>query len=234
MATRRNTHQESLKNKDSTLILIQASWKRVQILICTFAIMNKLILTALACVALASLSSGATEEPSSPARILVEKKILNTYLVESRDIVVNYKIFNVGGSPAVDVTISDASLPTDHFETVGGVTKFTIPTLAPGSNTSHSVVYRPKVGVWGRYNFTSADVSYLAGEGAKEANVGYTSEPGEGFIVSSKDFNKKFNVRYYEWIAFVFMCLPSILIPYILWNKSRSKFEAISKAAKRQ
>ena len=58
--------------------------------------MNKLIaLFALIVVANAAITG--TDEETSPARLLVEKKILNKYLVEARDIVVNYQIFNVGG-----------------------------------------------------------------------------------------------------------------------------------------
>lgn len=37
------------------------------------------------------------EDTSQLARILAEKQVLNKYLVESKDIVINYRIFNVGG-----------------------------------------------------------------------------------------------------------------------------------------
>ena len=36
-------------------------------------------------------------ETSSQARLLVEKQVLNKFLVEQKDILINYKIFNVGG-----------------------------------------------------------------------------------------------------------------------------------------
>ena len=97
-------------------------------------------------------SYGAVEEEvkATPARILVEKRVLNKYLVEARDIILHYQLFNVGqryvndarrgiemqlttliDSPAIDVRVEDNNLASEHFDLMSGVSTFTIPRLAP-------------------------------------------------------------------------------------------------------
>jgi len=172
----------------------------------------------------------AEEEVTTPARLLVEKQILNKYLVENRDIVVNYNIFNVGQSAAIDVHITDNSFSTEHFDVISGVQKVTIARLAPGSNTTHTWVVRPKDGIWGRFNFTAGDVTYLVSEDSKDIQLGYTSEPGEGYIVSLKEFDRRFSPHVLDWAAFAIMTLPSLVIPFLLWYRSKSKYESIVSA----
>jgi len=172
----------------------------------------------------------AEEEVTTPARLLIEKQILNKYLVENRDIIVNYNIYNVGQSSAIDVHISDASFSSEHFDLISGVLKFTIPRLGPGSNITHTSVVRPKKGIWGRFNFTAGEVTYLATEDSTESQLGYTSEPGEGYIVALKEFDRKFSPHVLDWAAFAIMTLPSLVIPFLLWFRSKSKYESIVSA----
>ncbi|CAG2117177.1 unnamed protein product [Medioppia subpectinata] len=191
--------------------------------------MMKRVLLSVLCLVLSGCVCGE-EEATTPARLLIEKQILNKYLVESRDIVVNYNIFNVGQSPAIDVHISDNSFSTEHFDVISGVLKVTVARLAPGTNITHTSVVRPKAGIWGRFNFTAGEVTYLVNEDSKDIQLGYTSEPGEGFIVSLKEFDRRFSPHVLDWSAFVVMTLPSLVIPFLLWFKSKSKYESIVSA----
>ncbi|XP_074604846.1 signal sequence receptor beta [Brevipalpus obovatus] len=188
-----------------------------------------LIVLATVCVdtLLGDDGSRSENEATSSGRLLVEKKILNKYLVEGKDIIVNYNLFNIGESSAIDIRIDDASLPEEHFQVVSGLPRFTIPRLAGGQNMTHTVVFRPKLGVWGRFNFTSSEITYLPREEAKERQYGVTSEPGEGYIVSLKEFDRRFSPHIMDWIAFSVMSMPSLLIPFYLWFRSKSKYDAI-------
>jgi len=167
------------------------------------------------------------DEVETPARLLIEKRVLNKYLVENRDLIVAYNIFNVGGSAATNVQVSDGSFDPQSFTVISGLLNFVIPRIAPNTNVTHTVVLRPKPGIWGRYNFTSAEVTYRAQESASDVQSGYTSEPGEGFIVTLKEFDRRFSPHVLDWLAFAIMTLPPLVIPFLLWHRSRSKYDSL-------
>ncbi|XP_069796502.1 translocon-associated protein subunit beta [Narcine bancroftii] len=156
------------------------------------------------------------------ARLLASKSLLNKYAVEGRDLTLQYSIYNVGSSAALDVELGDDSFPPEDFGIVNGMLTVKWDRIAPASNVTHTVVLRPLKA--GYFNFTSATVSYLAQEGGPMV-VGYTSAPGQGGILAQREFDRRFSPHYLDWAAFGVMTLPSIGIPLLLWYSSKRKYD---------
>ncbi|KAM5129234.1 translocon-associated protein subunit beta [Mantella aurantiaca] len=174
----------------------------------------KTVLVALAVL----LALGRCEEG---ARLLGSKSLLNRYAVEGKDLTLQYNIYNVGSSAALDVELSDDSFPPEDFGIVAGMLNVKWDRIAPASNVSHTVVLRPLKA--GYFNFTSATITYLAQEGAQVV-VGYTSAPGQGGILAQREFDRRFSPHFLDWAAFGVMTLPSIGIPLLLWFSSKRKY----------
>jgi translocon-associated protein subunit beta len=159
------------------------------------------------------------------ARILIAKQIHNKYLVEGMDIVVKYNLFNVGDTAATNVKVVDNGFRAEDFDLVSGQTKYKLDRVAPGSNSSHTIVVRPKK--FGYFNFTAAEVTYNA-ESSGAVLTGLSSDPGQGVIIASRDYDRQFSAHLLDWAAFAVMTLPSLGIPFLLWWSSKSKYEAIA------
>jgi translocon-associated protein subunit beta len=158
-----------------------------------------------------------------PARLLVFKEVLNKYFVENMDIIIKYSIFNVGGVSATNVELKDATFGPD-FKIMGGQTEVSFNRILPSSNVSSTLVVRPLK--YGQYNFSSAIVTYRSGEDP-EVIQGFSSEPGEGYIVPFREFDKRFSPHLMDWAAFAIMSVPPLVIPFMLWHSSKSKYEAV-------
>ncbi|KAK3731453.1 hypothetical protein QZH41_013640 [Actinostola sp. cb2023] len=91
-----------------------------------------------------------------------------------------------------------------------------------GTNVSHSVILRPlRSGV---FNFTSAIVTYKPNEEG-QVQVAYSTAPGEGVIMSNKDYQRKHSPHLVDWGLFSLMCIPTMLVPLMVWYRSHSKYE---------
>ena len=167
------------------------------------------------------------QQSTTNAKLLVDKEVLNKYIVEGRDLVVNYHLINIGGSVARDIKIIDDTFPADKFEIVNGYTSFTIKQVAPGMNVTHVVVLRPKANSWGGHRFGPARVEYKQNE-AGQLQLATTSELGEAYVVAARTFDRKFSSQFLDWLVFGVLCVPSILGPYYLWFKSDSKFSSLA------
>nr|CAG4642084.1 EOG090X0EPM [Eurycercus lamellatus] len=179
-------------------------------------------------VVIAAVTMG--NEEAAPARLLFSKQILNKYLVEGMDIVIKYSLFNVGGTAALDIQLADNTFGAQDFEVVGGQLKVSIDRIPPGGNATHVVVLRPSR--FGYFNFTAAEVSYLPSEDAAEAQIGFSSEPGQGAIVPFKEYDRKFSPHLLDWVSFAVMSMPSLVLPFVLWFNSKTKYETIMKQKK--
>uniref|UniRef100_A0A8C4YEP5 Signal sequence receptor subunit 2 n=1 Tax=Gopherus evgoodei TaxID=1825980 RepID=A0A8C4YEP5_9SAUR len=148
----------------------------------------------LALAVFALLSVAHSEEG---ARLLASKSLLNRYAVEGKDLTLQYNIYNVGSSAALDVELSDDSFPPEDFGIVSGMLNVKWDRIAPASNVSHTVVLRPLKA--GYFNFTSATITYLAQEGGQVV-VGFTSAPGQGGILAQREFDRRFSPHFVSTI----------------------------------
>jgi len=175
--------------------------------------------TILACVlSLACLVAGASDS----ARLIATKKVQNTYLVEGKDILVEYNLYNVGNLPALNVQLTDASFGPESFEIVAGRVQVKFDRIPPGANVSHSVVVRANQ--YGYFNFTAAEVSYVPSEDSQNVQIGYTSAPGEGAIVPLKEFNRRFSAHLADWAIYCAFVFPVVVIPYLMWSSINVKY----------
>ena len=172
-------------------------------------------------VALVSAVVVLASDLEPQGKLLASKNVENNILVENRDLVVKYNIYNVGSSSALNVMLQDDSFPLTDFEMVMGQPSVSWKSIPPNSNVTHILVVKPlKSGV---FNFTSAQISYQPTE-ESESQVGFTSAPGEGGIMTEIDFSRKHSPHPTEWAQFAGMCVFPLFIPFVLWYRSHSRY----------
>jgi len=167
------------------------------------------------------LASALATDLESQAKLLATKTVENKFIVENRDLTVKYSIYNVGTSAASQVKLVDNTFPASDFTRVLGQLSVEWRSIPPNGNVTHVVVLKPLRSMY--FNFTSAELSYVPSEDA-EPQRAFTSFPGEGGIMTEVDFARKHSPHLTEWAIFAMMCTPSLLIPFLLWYRSQSKY----------
>jgi hypothetical protein len=93
-------------------------------------------------------------------------------------------------SAALIVNLQDENFPAGKFEYVDGFSTVNWPKIPASSNVTHTAVVVPKT--VGLFNFTHATVSYLSNDKATKSQVGYSTELGQAYIQSSREYNRRF------------------------------------------
>lgn len=182
-------------------------------------------------IMLTCITAKPAPEDDNRARLLISKQLLNKYSVQSMDTVIKYSIHNVGNNPAIDIQITDAGYEPDMFQVVAGQVNATFHRIPPQKNVTHIVILRPIK--FGMYNFTAAEITYRPSEESDLVQIGYSSSPGEIKIDSFMDYHKKFSSHVCDWLMFGILTLPSLVIPFGLWYKSKVRYENVIKTLRK-
>lgn len=180
-------------------------------------------------VAVFAIFSNLVIADEASAKLILIKEVLNDIITEGNDLSVQYNLFNIGDGPATNIELADSDFHESEFDLVSGMTSVKWERIGANSNVSHVVVVKPLKA--SHFNFTSAVVQYVASEGA-EPTFGFSDELGELTIISAKEYKRLHASHKVEWLLFVAMCAPSLLLPYLVHYMSKKKYDALGSKKK--
>jgi len=158
--------------------------------------------------------------------LFVTKQTLNRYAVQDKEFTIKYNLLNSGPTTVYNVQLNDIdSFPTGKFELVSGILNPKWERINAGANLTHVVVLKPKYS--GINNSTYAVVTYRKSEKNNDVQTTHSSEIGDIYIITSREYDRRFSSHFIDWILFTAMASPCIGFPFFLWFKSKSKYESL-------
>lgn len=157
----------------------------------------------------------------APARLIASKTTESKILAQNVDLTFSYKIFNIGQSAAINVEMKDDNFATD-FEVVKGDTETKWERIEPDSSITHEVTVRALKA--GQQNITSAVFTYKSSEDGEEITM-FSSDYGSAVIIEEREYLRKHASHLQDWVVFLLLSIPSLVFPYLLYFKSKSKYE---------
>merc|ERR1712109_6611 len=174
---------------------------------------------------LALLASAAVMAEESPeqARLVVSKKTETKILAQNQDLTFSYKIYNIGKDAAVDVKMTDSNFDSeDDFQIVSGSASGEWARIEPDGSITHDITVKPLKS--GQQNITSATLTYKTGEASDPITL-YSSDYGVAQFIEESEYLRKHASHLQDWAVFLLLSVPSLVFPYLLYNKSKSKYE---------
>eukprot|EP00753_Platysulcus_tardus_P006682 PLAT14440.1.p2 GENE.PLAT14440.1~~PLAT14440.1.p2 ORF type:complete len:182 (-),score=74.03 PLAT14440.1:232-777(-) len=155
------------------------------------------------------------------AHVVVHKTIVEIPVVEGREFVVEYNLFNLGSTTARDILVTD-DWPADSFTHVEGETTVSLDVLAAGENHTQTVTLIPKKA----FDFDSqpAQVEYVYGEDSEETHqAGVSSNFGILPVITEAQFEKLTSTFIKEWGTFVLLNSLAIVLPWVQYTQRAGK-----------
>lgn len=172
----------------------------------------------------ALLGSALSED--GVARLIASKTTESKILAQNVDLTFSYKIFNIGQDSAFNVVMKDENFGTDKFEVVKGSAEAKWDVIEKDSSVTHEVTVRALNS--GSQNITSAVFTYKTAEDGEEITM-FSSDYGTAQIIEEREYLRKHASHLQDWVVFILLSIPSLLFPYLLYFKSKSKYEGKAK-----
>ncbi|CAF3432254.1 unnamed protein product [Rotaria socialis] len=164
--------------------------------------------------------------------LFVTKQTLNRFIVQNKELTIKYDLYNSGPTTVFNVNLNDVrSFPADKFELFVGVLNPKWERILPGANVTHVVILKPKES--GFNNSSHAIITYQKSEKNAVIQKTYSSEFGNVYIMTNREYDRRFSSHIIDWILFTAMASPCIAFPFFLWFKSKHKYELLLAKDKR-
>ncbi|CBY08624.1 unnamed protein product [Oikopleura dioica] len=139
------------------------------------------------------------------------------------------KIYNIGQSAALDVEFTEENFANDWsiVRLHCGDAKTSWKSIEPDSSVTHEIVVKPSKA--GAQNITSAVLNYRPSSDSEETVRSFSSDYGVANIIPENEFLRNHASHGIDWLIFLVLTIPSILFPYMLYNKSVARFTKAKK-----
>ncbi|CAF0838157.1 unnamed protein product [Adineta ricciae] len=178
-------------------------------------------------ILLAFISVVYSQTDDEESFLFVTKQTVNRFIVQGKELTIKYGLYNSGPTTVFNVNLNDVhSYPSKYYELLVGTLNPKWERINAGANLTHVVVLKPKES--GISNSSHAIVTYQKSEKNAEVQRTYSSEIGDVYIMTGREYDRRFSSHVIDWILFTAMASPCIVFPFFLWFNSKRKYELLA------
>jgi hypothetical protein len=182
------------------------------------------MLVLLAVLAVLGMCAARPHESTS-AHLLVLKSVDQDSAVVRKNLTVSINVFNIGKSPAFDITIDDSEAgDAAGVSLVEGTRTFTIDKIPAGENRTHTYVVNPLLA--GTISYAPAKVAYKLEPRGEVTNTVVSNALHSVPVLTSEEHARLTATHVKEWVIFSVLSLGLVLAPYTVYNTAAKNLRA--------